>query len=158
MIRTSRKQDSRPAVLRTWMGLLFIICLSALLAAIVVLFRISRTGGLHQSPLTFQRDLRIFKAVTTFAPYSIVPTVFAVCVKLWFAAIGDTSKRLQPYIAMLKTPSPLFNSVLVEYANTPTALVSLKAFRNGHWILALVGVGAFATEACESIGCAEIVF
>ncbi|KAH0025825.1 hypothetical protein KCU78_g4591, partial [Aureobasidium melanogenum] len=34
-----------------------------------------------------------------------------------------------------------------EYANTPTALISAKAVSNAHWLLALIGVGAFATEA-----------
>jgi len=50
---------------------------------------------------------------------------------------------------MLKQPTPVLKSVLTEYANTPTAFISVKAVRNAHWVLALLGVGAFATEACE---------
>ncbi|KAH0174627.1 hypothetical protein KCU67_g657, partial [Aureobasidium melanogenum] len=138
--------DSRPAVLRTWTGLLLVVCLITVLAAIVVLFRVSQTTGLHQSPFTFREHVKIYKAAATFTPYSIIPTTLALCIKLWFAAIGDTSKRLQPYVSMLKQPTSLSRSVLTEYANTPVALISAKATANAHWLLALIGVGAFATE------------
>ncbi|KAH0360600.1 hypothetical protein KCU65_g9309, partial [Aureobasidium melanogenum] len=76
-----------------------------------------------------------------------MPTTIALCIKLWFGAISDSSKRLQPYVSMLKQPTPLSESVLAEYANTPTALISAKAVSNAHWLLALIGIGAFATEA-----------
>jgi len=131
------------------MGPLFLSCLSLLLAAIAALYIVSRTGGLRESPFVLRRHLSIFQAAATFAPYSIIPTVLAVAVKLWFGAIGESLKTLQPYISMLKGLKSLSGSVLVEYANTPIALIAAKAIRHSHLVLALVGVGAFATEACK---------
>ena len=131
------------------MGPLFLLCLSLILAAIATLYIISRTDGLHQSPFVFRRHLSIFQAAANFAPYSIIPTILAVAVKLWFGAIGESLKRLQPYISMLKGPKSLSDCVLVEYANAPIALITVKAIRHSHLILALVGVGALATEACK---------
>lgn len=51
---------------------------------------------------------------------------------------------------MAHAPIPLKDSVLVEYLNAPIALVSLKAVKHSHWILALAGLGALATEICKS--------
>lgn len=128
-------------------------CLITTLAAIAILFHISHTTGLHQSAFIFREKLKLYKAVATFTPYSVIPTTLALGIKLWFAALGDASKRLQPYVSMLKQPTPLMKSVLTEYANTPTALISAKAISNAHWLLALIGVGAFATEVCKTVQC-----
>jgi len=119
------------------------------LTSIAVLYRFSSTSGIHQRFLTYQHHFSVFDAAATFTPYSILPTLLAVTIKLWFSAIGDALKRLQPYVSMLKAPTPLANSVLIEYANTPLALISSKAIRSSHLILAIVGVAAFASEACK---------
>jgi hypothetical protein len=46
----------------------------------------------------------------------------------------------------VKSPVPTTKSVLAEYINTPIAVVTTKALSNAHWTLALVGLGALATE------------
>lgn len=132
------------------MGFLFLICLCLLLTSISALFYVSRTSGIHQNFFVFRRHLDILKAATTFAPYSILPTLLGVGVKLWLSAIGDALKRLQPYVSMLDAPTPLRGSILAEYTNTPLALISAKAMRHSHFVLALVGVAALASEICKS--------
>ncbi|CAD0085301.1 unnamed protein product [Aureobasidium mustum] len=139
------REDPRPAVLRSSMGLLLVTILVALLASLIVLYSMSRTGGIYQSAFVYQLNL----PVGTFAPYSILTTLLAILVKLWFGAVSDTLKRLEPYVSATKEPITLSRSVLAEYVNTPIAIAMFKAVKHSHWTLALIGLGAFATEACK---------
>lgn len=123
--------------------------LLSLVTAITVLYIVSCNTGIHQSLFVFQLNLEIFNNSTTLTPYSIIPTIFAVAIKLWFGAVGDTLKMYQPYVSLVKAPVAVSNSVLAEYINTPIALAFIKAFKLCHWNLALVGLGALATEICE---------
>jgi hypothetical protein len=144
---SNRDRDPRPVLLRGWMGPVLLLTLFALIAALFVLFHMSRAKtGIHQSAFVYQLNLDVLGATTTMAPYSIIPTLCAVGIKLWFEAIGDVFKRLQPYITMSKAPTRLPNSILAEYANTPTPFVSVKAIQHSHWLLVMIGLGAFATE------------
>ncbi|KAI4716309.1 hypothetical protein E4T48_07491, partial [Aureobasidium sp. EXF-10727] len=139
--------DPRPGFIRVWMGGLILLVLLALIAVLVVLYKISRAGGLHQTALLDQLNVNILELSTTLTPYSIIPTLLAVGIKLWFRAIAETFKRLQPFVVMAKSPETPSNSISAEYANTPIALVSIKALKHSHWLLALIGAGAFVTEA-----------
>lgn len=129
---------------------LLLIFLLVLLASIAAFYRISCTSGIHQVPFVYEFKTQIFDTAATLAPYSILPTLLAVGVKLWVAAVGETLKRFQPYITMATAPTPLVDSVLVEYLNAPVALVSFKAVKHSHWILAVAGLAALATEICKS--------
>ncbi|THW68346.1 hypothetical protein D6D19_08965, partial [Aureobasidium pullulans] len=145
---SDRRKDPRPVLLRGWMGPVLLLALCALVAALIVLYQMSRAKtGIRQSVFVYQLNLDVLGATTTMAPYAIVPTLCAVGIKLWFGAIGDIFKRLQPYITMARAPTKLPNSVMAEYANTPTPFVSVKAIQHSHWLLFVIGIGALATEA-----------
>jgi Protein of unknown function (DUF3433) len=146
-----KSQDGRPLVFYTWMGPLLLIALLALMSAIVTLFVISRRGGLRQQALVREFEITFADTVTQLAPYSIVPTLFAVGVKLWYGAIEESLRSLQPFLAMAVRPAPISRSLLLEYANAPLAFMSFKAAKNSHYMLALVGLGALGTEICEFI-------
>lgn len=122
--------------------------LVALLVTLSVLYRISITGSIHQSVFVYSLNLRVLDTAATLAPYSIIPTLLAVGLKLWFGAIGDTIKLLQPYVSMVRAPTKLVSSLLADYINTPLVLLPPKAIKLSHWTLALVGFGALATEIC----------
>jgi hypothetical protein len=119
------------------------------LLALIALFIVSRRGGLHQQALVREFEISFADTVTRLAPYSIIPTLFAVGVKLWYGAIEENLRRLQPFLAMAVRPAPVSRSLLVEYANSPLAFMSFKAAKNSHYMLALVGLGALGTEICE---------
>ncbi|TID13390.1 hypothetical protein E6O75_ATG11306 [Venturia nashicola] len=138
--------DARPFVLRTWMGPLLLISLVALLVAIVALYVISGRGGLHQQALVHEFDFSLADVAVGLAPYSIIPTLLAVGIKLWYGAIEENMRRLQPFLAMTVKPAPVSQSLLAEYVNAPLAWVSFKAAKNSHYMLALVGLGALGTE------------
>lgn len=132
-------QDARPLVLRTWMGPLLFIALVALVASVIALYVVSRRGGLHQQALVHEFDFSLANITVGLAPYSIIPTLFAVGIKLWHGAIEENLRRLQPFLAMAVRPTPVSRSLLVEYANAPLAFMSSKAAKNSHYMLALVG-------------------
>ncbi|KAK6002785.1 hypothetical protein QM012_001535 [Aureobasidium pullulans] len=143
---SEKTKDPRPIVLQGWTGALLGSLLLLLTAAITVLYIVSVTAGLHQAPFVYRIDAHILETATTLAPYKIVPTLLALIAKLWFGAVGDALKLLQPYISMVKAPVAADKSILVEYVNTPIALAATKALNNAHWTLALVALGALASE------------
>ena len=142
-------KDPRPAILRGWIGAFLLSFMIALIAALATLYAVSCTAGIHQTAFVYQLSLNVLDLSTTLAPYSIIPTLLAVGVKLWFGAAADTLKMLQPYISLMKSPTTAPDSLLAEYVNTPISLASAKALKHSHWMLALVGLGAFATEVCK---------
>lgn len=147
---TNPIDDWRPAILRRWSGLILIAFLIALAATLVTLYAISKGSGLQGSALLYRSDLSLTSnTVLGLAPYSIVPTVFAVAVKLWWGALEEIFKRLQAYVAMTRRPTRVLRGFALSYSNYPHILASTKAFGKGHWLLALVCLGAFWTEICE---------
>jgi hypothetical protein len=144
-----KTKDPRPVVLQSRTGMLLGSLLIVLTATIALLYSMSSTAGLRQAPFVYQMNLIVLQKSTTLAPYKILPTLLALGVKLWFGAAGDTLELLQPFMSMVKSPVPTTKSVLAEYVNTPIAVATTKALGNAHWTLALVGLGALATEFCK---------
>lgn len=141
-----KRKSSAPSILKAWMGLLLLATLVAVIATLAVLYRLSQTVKLHQQALVYEAHLSVASVATSLAPYSIVPTLLAVGIKLWYGAVEGTLKRLQPFSAMLDRPRPLKDSILVEYANSPLIFGSIKAVRHSDWILAFACLGALGTE------------
>ncbi|KAI5235982.1 hypothetical protein E4T42_09575 [Aureobasidium subglaciale] len=140
-------RDPRPVMIRIWMASMLLTIFVVLVGVLICLYILSREGRLHQTVLVKALNLHALELSTTLTPYSIIPTLVAVGLKLWFKAAAETFKRLQPFISMAKSPSPVSKSVSAEYTNTPIIFVTVKAFKHSHWLLALIGVGAFVTEA-----------
>ncbi|THX54559.1 hypothetical protein D6D06_05427 [Aureobasidium pullulans] len=130
--------DARPAVIRLPVGALLTSFLFSLLAVLAVLYRLSSSTGFYQTSVAYQLQLHIAQTTATLAPYTIVPTFLAIGAKLWFAMVTDSVQKYQPFVAMMGRPAKLSESISVEYHNTPTALVSLKALKSSHWLLALL--------------------
>jgi len=143
-----KTKDPRPIVFQDWTGMILGLFLVVLTAVITTLYTVSSTAGLREAPFVYRMTLNFMQETTTLAPYKILPTLLALSVKLWFGAVGDTLKLLQPYMSMVNGPVPTTKSVLAEYVNTPLAVATTKAVNNAHWTLALVGLGALATEIC----------
>ncbi|KAI9796263.1 MAG: hypothetical protein M1833_006432 [Piccolia ochrophora] len=140
----------RPRVLRRWTGTLLVLLLAALVAALATLFSRSTNPGLYQKALTYQLDISMSsRYITSLAPYSIIPTLFAVAIKLWWGSLEEVYKRLQPYVAMTKRPSSVTKDLVTCYVNSPPIWATWKALSRKHWLLAVICSGAFLTEICE---------
>ena len=149
---TRLDDDWRPTILRRWTGLILIAFLACIAAALIALLVISKGPGLYQTAFIYQTVVSLDNS-TGFdvAPYSIIPTIFAVAVKLWWGALEENFKRLQPYVMMAREPTKASRGVAISYINSPHIFASGNALDKGHWLLALVCLGAFWTEICKSI-------
>ena len=144
--------DWRPALLRRWIGSMLLAFLASNAAALIALLVVSKGPGLSQSAFISQLSVSFDSySLFTLAPCSIVPTLLAVLVKLWWAALEENFKRLQPYIMMAREPTKVSRGIALSYINSPQILASAKAVSRGHWLLALVCLGAFWTEIRRSI-------
>ncbi|KAI5274808.1 hypothetical protein E4T47_02330 [Aureobasidium subglaciale] len=146
-IHETSTSDPRPMMIRIWMASMLLTIFIVLVGVLISLYILSREGRLHQTVLVKGLNLHALELSTTLTPYSIIPTLIAVGLKLWFKAAAETFKRLQPFISMAKSPSPASKSASAEYTNTPIIFVTIKALKHSHRLLALIGVGALVTEA-----------
>jgi Protein of unknown function (DUF3433) len=143
-------EDWRPQSLHRWMGALLILFLAFIIAILIAMYSISRGTGLHDLALVYQGDIRIGNhSMISLAPYSIIPTLIGVLVKLWWSTIDDTFRRLSPFISMLRRPQKLSDGAALSYVTSPILWITAVAFKRGHWLLVVVTFGAFTTEVLQ---------
>ncbi|KAH7314105.1 hypothetical protein BKA65DRAFT_557747 [Rhexocercosporidium sp. MPI-PUGE-AT-0058] len=136
-----------PKVLSTWaiIGLIFV--LSALLVTIAVLYWYSKSHGLYQSSFVYQVEWNIGDhSLGYIAPYSIIPTLFAVIVGLWWGALESIFRTAQPFISMAKGPTTGGKGSGLSYQSSYLAWAGIRAVSRQHWLLAFVCTGAFLSQ------------
>ncbi|EXJ68749.1 uncharacterized protein A1O5_08543 [Cladophialophora psammophila CBS 110553] len=142
--------DWRPLVLRAWTGIILGIFLAGITAGLIAMYVLSKGPGVYQRLFTFQNKIKIGSyRLGALAPYKVVPTLIAVTVRLWWTAIDGSFRRLTPFLAMaqkLRRPS---DGATLSYATTPILWITTVAISKMHWLLALVTLGAFFTEALQ---------
>ncbi|RDW58610.1 hypothetical protein BP6252_13086 [Coleophoma cylindrospora] len=142
--------NTTPVIFRFWMGLFLLTVLLALVGAIAILYNLFQITGLHQRAMVYELDLNMVHIATTLAPFSIIPTLVAVGIKLWYGAFEGTLRRAQPFIGMSKHSKDVKHSVLVHYTSSPLIFGAFKALKHSDWILAFVFLGTLSTEICQS--------
>ncbi|KAF9691269.1 hypothetical protein EKO04_010927 [Ascochyta lentis] len=143
--------DWRPFTLRRKAGFLLGVALACVLATLVSIYAVSTKRPLYQSAFVYSSDINLGRlSVTTLAPYSIIPTLVAVGIKLWWGTIDSAHRRLAPFLAMADTsrakPS---KSPTNSYITTPVLWITVLAVRRRHWLLAIVTVGALVSEILQ---------
>ncbi|PVH89113.1 hypothetical protein DL98DRAFT_565261 [Cadophora sp. DSE1049] len=140
-------QDWRPKLLRGWLLGPLLLFLTALVIVISVLFAKYRRSGIYQSFLVSSVNIKVDnRSIEALAPYSIIPTLIAVGVKLWWGSIDEIFRRLQPYVSMAVEPTKARSGTTLSYISSPLVWAVGKAARYRHWLLAVVATGAFLTE------------
>ncbi len=86
--------------------------------------------------------------LSTIATYSIIPTLLAVCVGLWWGSMETDFRTLQPYLAMTRRPVTFANGVNLSYQSSYLLWAAIKAAFHSHWLLTFVCTGAFFSQAC----------
>lgn len=113
------------------------------LVAVVVLYNISCDEPLYESPFVYKASVPFLPgSVAGFAPVSIVTTLFAVCVGLWWDATQQSFSSLQPYIVM--TPpsgTQMCRGASLSYNSTNWTSTAIRAIKNRHWLLSLIVFG-----------------
>jgi hypothetical protein len=123
------------------------------MAGISGLFIESHRSALYQTIFVYQKNFSIGQGVTAdIAPYSIIPTLLAIMVKLWWSALESTFKRLQPYVTMTRRNTKASEGIALSYIDSVLLWASWKAVKNRHWLLGLITLGAFLAEVCRCRG------
>jgi hypothetical protein len=116
----------------------------------VVLNDFSERSRLHQTFFVYQTNLAVFKeSVTGISPVSIIPTLFAVGVGLWWSAMDKNFRRLQPFISMSKSPTTFSHGASLSYQTSYWLWAAIRAARNKHWLLCLITIGTTFSQVCE---------
>jgi hypothetical protein len=143
-------EDWRPIGLRIWTVSLLMLVLAVIMAGLMVIFALSRGPGLYQTALTYQDNLTVAgHSVYALAPFSVLPTLLAAIVKLWWGSFDDTFRRLTPFLSMVRGPQRPANGALLSCITTPILWITAVAIKKRHWFLALVTFGAFTTEVLQ---------
>ncbi|KAF5861920.1 hypothetical protein ETB97_012319 [Aspergillus alliaceus] len=139
---SATKTNWVPRVLRLPTLLALLLCLVVVLVGVVVLYHFAQQSKLYKKAFVYQASISIFnKQVSTVGPFSMVPTLIAVGIGLWWGAIDNNFCRLQPFLAMAKRYRPLSESVYLSYQSSYWMWATIKAILNRHWMLVLVTLG-----------------
>jgi Protein of unknown function (DUF3433) len=101
------------------MLLALLISLLALIVGIGVLYSFAKQSRLYQSAFVYQASISILKThLSTVAPFSIIPTLIAVAMSLWWGTIDVNFRRLQPVLSMSKAPTPILKGAGLSYQSS----------------------------------------
>lgn len=145
----SERSSGRPKVFR----LIFMTSLSVyiigLLIAIAVMYRTSIEGGIYDKAFTYNVNMDLLGRYRSFAPFSIVPTLLAIALGLWWDVVDKNLRLYQPYASLASAPMRSSRSIGVSYRSTYWLWASLKALMNGHLILSFVASSSFMIPVCK---------
>jgi len=88
-------------------------------------------------------------SVIVMAPWSIISTLMAVVLKVWWSSFDQTFRRLEPYLAMTQGPISTSKGTGLSYINYLSFWVVGKAVWNRHFRIVLVATVAMLCEIRE---------
>lgn len=104
---------------------------------------------LYQKLFIYETQISLFhRKLPAVAPISIIPTLFAVGINLWWGAMDGTFRRLQPYISMANAPIEASNGAMLSYQGTYWMAAAVKAFNHKHFLLCLIAFGTSLSPVC----------
>lgn len=142
------RSETEPHHTRDWVpfqlrrrGLItLIICLVAVIIGISLLYHFADQSALHQKLFIYQADV-FSDGLTAMSPFAMIPTAIGVGIGLWWGAIDEQFRRLQPFIAMSQGCPSLPEGILLSYQSSYWVWAATKAVINKHWLLSLVSFG-----------------
>ena len=149
--KAANSKDWRPKILRWWLLGPLLVSLFAIILALALLYSFYVDSGISQIPLNSEFNLnRGNENFIAWAPYSVIPTLLAVGLMLWWDSMDQKIRQLQPLISMAKEATLLKNGLKLSYSATPILWIVWKAVRNTHFLVALVAFGAVLSHICQS--------
>jgi hypothetical protein len=153
-VRLKGSSSIWPFIIRTLSFIGLCAVLSCFLIGIAVLDDFARRRGLTRTAFLYETSLSFLTASPfSFSPISIIPTLFAIGVGLWWGAIQESVCFLQPYVSLCRqhgTPLSVAGSLYYNPAHWPTSF--LKALRNRHWRLILIIGGTILCQLRKHLG------
>ncbi|KAF7718401.1 Uncharacterized protein PECH_008383 [Penicillium ucsense] len=138
-----QSKSGTPTLLRLPALLGMIVALILIIAGVCVLFHYAGASDLYQNAFIYQFNVSFRGAsMSSIAPFSMIPTILAIGIGLWWSAIDETFRRLQPYISMAKRDQSFRRGVSLSYQTSYWFWAASKAAHNRHWLLLLVALGS----------------
>jgi hypothetical protein len=126
--------------------MLFLV-FAVLATVLLVLQDLAAKQQLYRSAFVYQVDLHVFGA--KFSPHSVIATLLAVGVALWWDAIDKRLRLLQPYLAILDKLLEVRYAAATYYRSSYWLWAAAKALLNRHWLLCVVTVGTTLSQICK---------
>ncbi|CAO2655525.1 Nn.00g043280.m01.CDS01 [Neocucurbitaria sp. VM-36] len=139
-----KRNDWRPSMLhKRWLTTyLFGLLLVAII--LLVLRGLASKNRLTQSFFLYEADWNLFHM--SFSPSSIIATLVAVGISLYWGGIDKPMRTLQPYLAMSRSPARMSQGANLSYQSAFWGWAAVKAALSRHWLLCLIAIG---TTLCQ---------
>jgi hypothetical protein len=124
--------------------LALLVAFVAVAVLLLVLQSFAARQMLYKSAFVYQVDLHVFKA--KFSPHSLLATLVAVGLSMWWDAIDKVLRILQPFLSMSKVTTDVKLGAALSYQSSYWFQASVRAAFNKHWLLALVTLGTTLSQ------------
>ncbi|KAJ5684327.1 uncharacterized protein N7477_000672 [Penicillium maclennaniae] len=140
---STQSENGTPKLLRLPALIGLVISLIAVVVGLAVLYHYAEGSDLYAKAFVYQFDLNFMRSsMSSIAPFSMIPTVVAVGLGLWWSAIDDNFRRLQPYLGMTRHSLPIRSGVDLSYQSSYWFWAAGKAAFHRHWLLFIVTLGS----------------
>lgn len=140
----------KPRVLKNWGLLLLLIYLIAILVTLALLFTSFGDSSIYYTSQIQMTDPFADRfSILSMSPYSIISTLFAVIIRIWWSSLDQAFRRVQPYFSMAEKPTRPSKGAGISYMGCTSLWVVAKAIWNHHALVAVVAVGAVLSEICK---------
>lgn len=149
---TVQAENEVPKLLRLPALLGLVVALAIVVVGIAVLYHFAETTGLYEKAFVYQVNISwLSDGISSVAPFSMIPTVIATVLGLWWSAIDQNFRRLQPFIAMSRGNPRFSRGVNLSYQSSFWLWACVKAALNKHWLLSLLTLGSSLSPICKFI-------
>lgn len=139
-------------VFKFWVLLGLFALLASILATIAALYWYDNAQGLYQTAFVYAINISINGIdLGPVNPASIITTLVAVCIGLWWGSIDTTLRSVQPFLALAKEPVLGSKGVSVTYRSSYLLWAAFRASKRRHLVLVLICTGAFFVEICKQL-------
>lgn len=149
-LNTTQSENGTPMLLRLPALLGLSLSLVLVVVGVSVLYHYADSAVLYGKAFVYQIQLSVFNSgMSSVAPFSMIPTIIAVGIGLWWSAIDDNFRRLQPFLSMARGSPPFQKGVDLSYQTCYWFWAAGKAASNKHWLLLIVTLGTTLSPVCK---------
>lgn len=150
--RLLSQRTEHPELLRLPALLGLIATLVVVVVGIAVLYHYAKTSGLYEKAFVYEVNISwLSDGISSVAPFSMIPTVIATGIGMWWSTIDEDFRRLQPFIAMSKGAAQFSRGAKLSYQSSFWMWACMKAALNRHWLLSLLTLGSTLSPICKSM-------
>ncbi|KAJ5552258.1 hypothetical protein N7494_001636 [Penicillium frequentans] len=138
-----QSKNGTPFILRLPALIILVTLFALVITGVAVLYHYAESYRLYGKAFVYEIQLSMFGSdISSIAPFSMIPTVIATLLGLWWGAIDGDFRRLQPFLAMSDRNPPYKKGVDLSYQTSYWFWAAGKAVFNKHWMLFLVTLGS----------------